>query len=168
MPLTLKVEFGGKQNNLYGLTVAELEITGKINRQNFGPTWSAVTEAGGIVVSDEVKLYLRAPNEISTLRVLRGEANSRYSKILLHCNISPFMQEFASKFMGIILVIICPASTQKNFSKVLPERSKLPQTKNFFIMAQTPVIKATAFFMQEFATKFIGIVLVTIFPASTQ
>lgn len=59
-PITLKVEFGGIQNNLYGQTVAGFEITGKINRQDFGLTWSAVTEAGGIVVSDEVKLAINA------------------------------------------------------------------------------------------------------------
>lgn len=59
-PVTLKVEFGGIQNNLYGQTVAGFEITGKINRQDFGLTWSAVTEAGGIVVSDEVKLVIDA------------------------------------------------------------------------------------------------------------
>ena len=56
--VTLNVEFGGIENNLYGQTVAGFEITGKINRHNFGLTWSAVTEAGGIVVSDEVKLVI--------------------------------------------------------------------------------------------------------------
>lgn len=56
--VTLNVEFGGTQNNFYGQTVAGFEITGKINRQDFGLTWSAVTEAGGIVVSDEVKLVV--------------------------------------------------------------------------------------------------------------
>lgn len=54
----LNVEFGGTQVNFYGQTVAGFEITGKINRQDFGLTWSAVTEAGGIVVSDEVKLVI--------------------------------------------------------------------------------------------------------------
>jgi polyisoprenoid-binding protein YceI len=55
-PVTLKTEFGGIQNDFYGNTVAGFELTGKINRQEFGLTWSAVTEAGGIVVSDDVKL----------------------------------------------------------------------------------------------------------------
>ena len=54
----MNVEFGGIQNNLYGQTVAGFEITGKINRHDFGLTWSAVTEAGGVVVSDEVKLVI--------------------------------------------------------------------------------------------------------------
>jgi polyisoprenoid-binding protein YceI len=55
-PVTLKAEFGGIQNDFYGNTVAGFELTGKINRQEFGLTWSAVTEAGGVVVSDDVKL----------------------------------------------------------------------------------------------------------------
>ncbi len=55
-PISLKAEFGGVSPNMYGQTVAGFELTGKINRQDFGLTWSAVTEAGGIVVSDEVKL----------------------------------------------------------------------------------------------------------------
>jgi len=33
-------------------------VNGKINRKDFGLTWSAITEAGGVVVSDEVKLHI--------------------------------------------------------------------------------------------------------------
>ena len=59
-PITLNVEFGGIQNNLYGQTVSGFEITGKINRHDFGLNWSAVTEAGGLVLSDEVNLIINA------------------------------------------------------------------------------------------------------------
>ncbi|HKO82683.1 MAG TPA: YceI family protein [Chitinophagaceae bacterium] len=59
-PVTLNVEFGGVHNNLYGQTVAGFEITGKIKRLEYGLTWNAVTEAGGVVVSDEVKLVINA------------------------------------------------------------------------------------------------------------
>ncbi len=55
-PVSLKVEFGGIMGDFYGNTKAGFDISGKINRQDFGLTWSAVTEAGGVVVSDEVKL----------------------------------------------------------------------------------------------------------------
>ena len=55
-PVTLKAEFGGTMGDFYGNTKAGFDISGKINRQDFGLTWSAVTEAGGIVVSDEVRL----------------------------------------------------------------------------------------------------------------
>jgi polyisoprenoid-binding protein YceI len=42
--------------DFYGQTKAGFEIAGKINRKEFGLTWDAVTEAGGVVVSDEVRL----------------------------------------------------------------------------------------------------------------
>ncbi|MGN6418392.1 MAG: YceI family protein [Pseudobacter sp.] len=57
-PVVLDVEYGGIQKDFYGNTVAGFEVSGKINRQDFGLTWSAVTETGGIVVSDEVKLHI--------------------------------------------------------------------------------------------------------------
>ncbi len=56
--VALNVEFGGTMTDFYGQTKAGFDIAGKINRQDFGLSWSAVTEAGGIVVSDEVKLHL--------------------------------------------------------------------------------------------------------------
>ncbi len=59
-PVELAVEFGGTQKDFYGNTVAGFEINGKINRQDYGLSWSAVTEAGGIVVSDEVRLHINA------------------------------------------------------------------------------------------------------------
>ncbi|TAH19631.1 MAG: polyisoprenoid-binding protein [Cytophagales bacterium] len=54
----LAVDFGGVAKDPYGQTKVGFEATGKINRKEFGLTWSAVTEAGGIVVSDEIKLLL--------------------------------------------------------------------------------------------------------------
>ena len=59
-PVTLNVEFGGIHDNLYGQTVAGFEITGKIKRLEYGLVWNAVTEAGGVVVGDEVKLVIDA------------------------------------------------------------------------------------------------------------
>ncbi|MDZ7758309.1 YceI family protein [Rhodohalobacter sp.] len=54
----LDAEYGGTVVDPYGNTKAGFEVTGKINRKKFGLTWSAVTEAGSVVVSDEVKLNL--------------------------------------------------------------------------------------------------------------
>lgn len=56
--VTLDVELGGTMVDGYGQTKAGFEITGAINRKDFGLTWSMVTEAGGVVVGDEVKLQL--------------------------------------------------------------------------------------------------------------
>ncbi|MBA4851662.1 YceI family protein [Emticicia sp. BO119] len=57
-PVKLIAEFGGIMTDFYGQTKAGFDIQGKINRQDFGLAWSAVTEAGGIVVSDDVKLVM--------------------------------------------------------------------------------------------------------------
>ena len=54
----LTVEYGGTTKDPWGNTKAGFEITGKINRKDFGLSWSVVTETGGLVVSDEVKLQL--------------------------------------------------------------------------------------------------------------
>jgi len=54
--IKLDVEFGGIVKDPYGNTKAGFEVTGKLNRKEFGLTWNAVTEAGGVVVSDEVRI----------------------------------------------------------------------------------------------------------------
>jgi polyisoprenoid-binding protein YceI len=54
----LDAEYGGTVEDPYGNTKAGFDVSGKINRKEFGLTWSAVTEAGNVVVSDEVKLNL--------------------------------------------------------------------------------------------------------------
>ncbi|MEQ9414083.1 MAG: YceI family protein, partial [Cyclobacteriaceae bacterium] len=56
----MDVEYGGTMKDPYGNTKSGFEINGKINRKDFGLNWSAVTEAGGVVVSDEVKIHLNA------------------------------------------------------------------------------------------------------------
>lgn len=54
--ITLDVEYGGIIVDGYGQTKAGFTVTGKISRKEFGLTWSAVTEAGNIVVSDDVRI----------------------------------------------------------------------------------------------------------------
>jgi polyisoprenoid-binding protein YceI len=51
----LNVENGGIVVDPYGQTKAGFTVTGKVNRKEFGLTWSAVTEAGSVVVGDEIK-----------------------------------------------------------------------------------------------------------------
>jgi polyisoprenoid-binding protein YceI len=54
----LAVEYGGTATDPYGQVKAGFEIGGKINRTDFGLVWNATTEAGGIVVSNDIKLHL--------------------------------------------------------------------------------------------------------------
>lgn len=56
-PVTIKAELGGIAQDGYGQTKAGFELEGKISRKAFGLTWSAVTEAGSVVVGDEVKIH---------------------------------------------------------------------------------------------------------------
>lgn len=56
----LVAEFGGIMVDPWGNTKAGFEINGKINRKDFGLNWNAITEAGGMVVSEEVKLHINA------------------------------------------------------------------------------------------------------------
>ncbi|MCB9231098.1 MAG: YceI family protein [Bacteroidia bacterium] len=58
--VTLDVDFNGIAVDPYGQTKAGFEISGEINRKDFGLSWSAVTEAGNIVVSDKVRLVIDA------------------------------------------------------------------------------------------------------------
>ncbi|MEY2923636.1 MAG: hypothetical protein RLZZ337_176 [Bacteroidota bacterium] len=58
--VTLDVNFNGVAVDPYGQTKAGFEISGEINRKEFNLSWSAITEAGNIVVSDNVKLAIEA------------------------------------------------------------------------------------------------------------
>lgn len=54
----LIANYGGQMGDFYGNMKAGFELSGKVSRKSFGLSWDAVTEAGGIVVSDDVKLIL--------------------------------------------------------------------------------------------------------------
>jgi polyisoprenoid-binding protein YceI len=58
LPVALHGEYGGQMVDFYGNTKAGFDMTGKVSRKAFGLSWDAITEAGGVVVSDEVKLIL--------------------------------------------------------------------------------------------------------------
>jgi polyisoprenoid-binding protein YceI len=54
----LAAEYGGSTNDFYGNTKAGFEVTGKINRKEFGLTYDGVTEAGSIVLGEDIKLLI--------------------------------------------------------------------------------------------------------------
>ena len=58
--IVLNVDFGGTIVDPWGNNRAGFEISGKLNRKDFGLSWNALTEAGGMVVSEEVKLHINA------------------------------------------------------------------------------------------------------------
>ncbi|SET71018.1 Polyisoprenoid-binding protein YceI [Salinibacillus kushneri] len=55
-PVTFDVEFGGKGTDPWGGEVYGFEATGKFNREDFGLTWNAPLETGGVLVGKDVKI----------------------------------------------------------------------------------------------------------------
>ncbi len=56
--IKLNVTYNGKAKGLDGSELAGFEITGKINRMDYGVKWNALTETGGIALGEDVKLDL--------------------------------------------------------------------------------------------------------------
>lgn len=53
--VALEVEVGGIAKDPWGNTKAGFTVSGKINRKDFGLTWNAALETGGVLVSDDVR-----------------------------------------------------------------------------------------------------------------
>ncbi len=56
--INLHVIHGGVIKDPWGNTRTGFTVEGKINRKDFGLVWNAATEAGGVVVGDEVKIHV--------------------------------------------------------------------------------------------------------------
>ncbi len=54
--VTFDVTYGGTVKDPYGNIKAGFKAKGSIKRMDYGLTWSALTEAGGMVVGDEVAI----------------------------------------------------------------------------------------------------------------
>lgn len=68
-PMRLEVDMGGVVTDPYGQVKAGFEVEGKIKRKEFGLRWDAFTEAGGAVVSDEVRFQVN----VQFVKVLKTE-----------------------------------------------------------------------------------------------
>ena len=55
-PVQLKVTFEGIAKDPWGNTKAGFNLEGSISRKDWGLTWNAPLEAGGFLVSDQVKI----------------------------------------------------------------------------------------------------------------
>ncbi|HTG66831.1 MAG TPA: YceI family protein [Flavobacterium sp.] len=56
--VTLPTEFSGLMKDPWGNTKAGLNISGKINRKEWGLNWNSALEAGGVLVGEEVRLNI--------------------------------------------------------------------------------------------------------------
>ena len=55
-PVSLSVEFGGTKADPWGNEKAGFSIEGKINRTDWGLSWNAALETGGVLIAEEVKI----------------------------------------------------------------------------------------------------------------
>ncbi len=55
-PVELNVEYGGVQGNGHGILKHGFEVTGTINRMEFGMTWNKLTDTGGLGLGENIKL----------------------------------------------------------------------------------------------------------------
>lgn len=56
-PVQLNIEFNGLTKDPWGNQRAGFAVTGKINRSEWGLNFNTVLEAGGVALSDEVKIH---------------------------------------------------------------------------------------------------------------
>jgi polyisoprenoid-binding protein YceI len=59
-PVSLNVEFGGTTVDPWGNTRVGFDVSGKINRRDYGVSFSMVSETGGILLGEEVRLLASA------------------------------------------------------------------------------------------------------------
>jgi polyisoprenoid-binding protein YceI len=64
--IEIEAELGGLAKDQRGNTKAGFEVTGKINRKEFGLTYTALTETGGLALGEEIKL-------IGNIQLVRGQ-----------------------------------------------------------------------------------------------
>jgi len=55
-PVEFNVEFGGSEKDNYGNVKYGFEVSGKVNRKEFGLTYNALTEAGGLALGEDIKV----------------------------------------------------------------------------------------------------------------
>jgi polyisoprenoid-binding protein YceI len=55
-PAELKVEYSGFLKDPWGNTKIAVSVEAKINRKDFGLTWNAALETGGVLVGEDVKI----------------------------------------------------------------------------------------------------------------
>ncbi len=57
-PVTFDVEFSGVQADPWGATKAGFEAEANVDRTDWGLTWNAALEGGGVLVGEKVKLVI--------------------------------------------------------------------------------------------------------------
>lgn len=73
-PLTLAVEYLGQATDPWGAERAVFSASGAINREDWGLTWNMALEAGGLLVSKEIRLEIEVELVRSDVAEQAGQA----------------------------------------------------------------------------------------------
>lgn len=66
-PVTLDSEFFGPVKSPFsGITVIGFSATGKVNREDYGMTWNAAMEGGGVVTAKDVQIHMEVEADLVT------------------------------------------------------------------------------------------------------
>jgi polyisoprenoid-binding protein YceI len=76
--ITLNVHAGGILNDHWGHERAAFTVSGKINRSDWGLTWNAATESGGLVIGDEVEILCEV--ELTNMNKVRSGMQKETTK----------------------------------------------------------------------------------------
>ena len=57
-PVTFKAEYSGQGKDAYGMLRTGISAKARVNREDWGLTWNAALEAGGVMVSKEVNIEI--------------------------------------------------------------------------------------------------------------
>lgn len=64
-PIEFEANVNGTNKGIEGKNVTGFDFTTKINRQDFGVTWNAILETGGVLISDDIdiEIFIEAQEE---------------------------------------------------------------------------------------------------------
>lgn len=70
-PVELNVEYGGSEDNGHGVLKHGFEVTGTVNRMDFGMTWNKLTDTGGLGLGEKIKLEanIQVAEEVESVAV---------------------------------------------------------------------------------------------------
>jgi diguanylate cyclase (GGDEF)-like protein/PAS domain S-box-containing protein len=109
-PVTFDVKFGGRASNPWGVEVYGYEAEATINREDFGLTWNAALETGGVLVGKEVKiivdLEINQANSVfsnnSSIKKQSLKTNNYLEHITIRNEIHRIIAENLTDFVSII------------------------------------------------------------------
>jgi polyisoprenoid-binding protein YceI len=67
-PVTLDFEFSGPVKSPFsGITCVGFSADGRVNREDYGMTWNATMEGGGVVTGKDVRIHMEVEADLAAV-----------------------------------------------------------------------------------------------------